>query len=101
MHSSFSLQHLRRPGNLARSLAFVALVFTAAVQAQEAGHWHELDDTYVECLLCKHSADAQLTDIAGCAGPTWLATFADDVIVTAPITGVVSPFNARGPPAHS
>lgn len=101
MHSSFSLQHLRRPGNLARALAFVALVFTAAVQAQEAGHWHELDDTYVECLLCKHSADAQLPDILAFAGPAWLAAAAGELPTSPAIAGVVSPFHARGPPAHS
>ncbi len=101
MKHSFSLQDLRRPGNLARALAFVALVFTGAVQAQEAGHWHELDDTYIECLLCKHSADAQLPGILACGNPAWLLAAAGEFPTSSAIAGAISPFHARGPPAHS
>ena len=79
----------------------MALLFTAALQAQEAGHWHELDDTYAECLLCKSGADAQLTHIPTCAGPAWLLAAADEFLIAPAIAGAVSPFHARGPPARS
>ena len=47
---------------LARVLALVALLCAGAMQVQEAGHshWHELDDSYSQCLVCKSSGGIPL-----------------------------------------
>ena len=46
--------------SLARAFALVALLLTGALQVQEAGHdhWHSLDDSYSQCLVCKTTAAA-------------------------------------------
>ncbi len=45
---------------LARLFAFAALLCVTALQAEEAGHWHESGDGIAHCLLCKSSAGVAL-----------------------------------------
>ena len=88
---------------LARILALVALLCTGALQAQEAGHGHlhELDDSYAQCLVYKHSGAAALAVV-----PALPPVPARDARVSEPAASPLrasqsSPFLARGPPAHS
>lgn len=88
---------------LARILALVALLCAGAMQVQEAshGHWHELDDSYAQCLVCKSSTGAvlpfaipQLAVPAKSAAPV----FGGQQLAAA---GERTPFLARGPPHYS
>ena len=84
-----------------RALALAALLLFAAGQVQEAGHKHASDETFAECLLCKHSVDTAVPSSGAAPPPSLIA----GVMLS---TGSVlhfhfarSPFDARGPPAHS
>ena len=50
--------------SMAKILAVLALLCTAALQLQEVGHehWLDLHDSYAECLLCKGSGAAAVND---------------------------------------
>lgn len=88
---------------LARVLALVALLCAGALQMQEAGHshWHELDDNYSQCLVCKSSGGATLAPEAPhTVLPGRAPTHKPAEIVIAHLRAI-SPFDARGPPLHS
>jgi hypothetical protein len=84
-------------------LALVALLWTASLQLQEAGHGHVLDlhDSYAQCLLCKGSGPAAVTDsLANTAIPVHAPT-ANVPLLETPREAPGSPFLARGPPSYS
>ena len=84
-------------------LALAALLCTAFLQLQEAGHGHGVDlhDSYAECLLCKGSGPvAALDNSAASASP--VVIFPQALPAEAPPrVAAIQSFLARGPPAHS
>lgn len=88
---------------MARMIALVALLCTAALQLQEASHGHgpDLHDSYAECLLCKSSGPVAATDDSASTG---LTVAAQPLVITAVKRPRLAPsqaFLARGPPIHS
>lgn len=86
---------------LTRVLALVALLCAGALQMQEASHWHGLDDSYSQCLVCKSSGSAALpldlpAVVVNGAKPA-------DTPCLVPLlqSGTTRPFDARGPPYYS
>lgn len=88
---------------LARVLTLVALLCTGALQVQEAGHdhWHELDDSYSQCLVCKSSGAAALPLEALLPVMPGAVQAAVPRYVAVATPGAASPFDARGPPLYS
>lgn len=58
---SFFRQFNPRNNRVACALVLATAVLLAGLQALEAGHTHSVDDAVEQCLLCKSSADPQLT----------------------------------------
>ena len=84
-------------------LALVALLCTAALQLQEAGHGHGVDvhDSYAECLLCKGSGPVAAIDNTA-TGAVPVAERPQPVAMVAPLWLTPSrTFLARGPPTYS
>ena len=88
---------------LARVLALVALLCTGALQVQEAGHghWHELDDSYSQCLFCKSSGAAALPLEAPLPLKPGAVQTGSPRYIAAAIPAAASLFEARGPPLYS
>lgn len=91
----------RRP--MARMLALVALLCTASLQLQEAGHGHGtgLHDSYTECLLCKGSGPVAALDNTAATSVPAAALPPALITAAAPRVAAIQPFLARGPPVHS
>lgn len=88
---------------LARVLALVALLCAGAMQVQEAGHshWHELDDSYSQCLVCKSSGGIPLPLEAPAV---LLPTAVQAALVLCPgdtLPSEALSFHPRGPPQYS
>jgi hypothetical protein len=86
---------------LARVLALVAFLCAGAMQVQEAGHWHELDDSYSQCLVCKSSGGTALpfeAPVGIASGPVKVEA---TPIQRDTLPGKALPFQARGPPHNS
>jgi len=60
---SFLRQLNPRNNRVACALVLAAAVLLAGLQALEAGHTHTADDVVEQCLLCKSSADQQVTTL--------------------------------------
>jgi hypothetical protein len=86
---------------LARILALVALLCAGALQVQEAGHWHELDDSYSHCLVCKSSGAAALPTAfsPGILPQGEFFSFSERPHPSLPAKWRY--FDSRGPPAYS
>ena len=86
---------------LTRVLALVALLCAGALQVQEAGHWHEQDDSYTQCLVCKSAGSAALpSDVPAVFGNG--AELADTLCLVPLLqSGTTRPFDARGPRHYS
>ena len=88
---------------LARVLALVALLCAGALQVQEVGHghWHELDDSYSQCLVCKSSGGVALS-LDSVPDASRESTPADiPRLLASARPGACSSFDARGPPSYS
>ncbi len=88
--------------SLARIFALVALLFTGALQVQEAGHDHSysVDGSYSQCLVCKTSEAMTPSQLSAALPPSpAVAVYVDYQPALAPIAA--APFLARGPPSYS
>ena len=88
--------------SLARVFALLALLCAGVLQAQEASHdhWHSLDDSYAQCLLCKSTAAAPVPAVS-VAG---IQAAGSPTAVECPLAIAAEPrlaFSARGPPVLS
>ncbi|MEP4149006.1 MAG: hypothetical protein ABJL54_17445 [Halioglobus sp.] len=88
--------------SLARIFALVALLFTGALQVQEAGHDHSysIDGSYSQCLVCKTSeamTPSQLSPVSLPAPEAAICVYSQ--LAFTPLAA--TPFLARGPPTYS
>lgn len=98
---SFFRQLNPRNNRFACALVLAATVLLTGLQALEAGHTHTADDVVEQCLLCKSSADQQVT-----TQPATVATFLREQTVTDADTLVTQTSHyrshqPRGPPLYS
>jgi hypothetical protein len=86
---------------LARILALVALLCAGALQVQEAGHWHELGDSYSHCLVCESSGSAVLPTAFSPGILPRGEFFSSSEQPHLPLPAKWRYFDPRGPPAYS
>ncbi|MEP5568187.1 MAG: hypothetical protein ABJN62_10165 [Halioglobus sp.] len=88
--------------SLARIFALVALLFTGALQVQEAGHDHSysIDGSYSQCLVCKTSEAMTPSQPSSATPPSpGIAVYVHYQQALNPIAA--APYLARGPPTYS
>ena len=96
----FSLLSPRR-NRLASTFVLVASLLLVGVQSLEAGHNHAADDAFEQCLLCKSSADPQLTTQFGDATEFSQRQVLATVQTLATQTSYRRNQQPRAPPQHS
>ena len=98
---SFFRQLNPRNNRFACALVLAAAVLLTGLQALEAGHTHTADDVVEQCLLCKSSADHQVTTQPA----TVTAFFREKTVALADTlatqTSYYRPDQPRGPPLYS
>ena len=88
--------------SLTRIFALVALLFTGALQVQEAGHDHSysMDGSYSQCLVCKTSEAMTPSQLSAVTPPSpGVSVYVHYQQAVNPIAA--APFQARGPPTYS
>ncbi len=97
MRFSSRTAHLR----LAKALALVALLCVAALQVEEASHWHKPGESVTHCLVCKSSAGTALVSLEYTVHPVSAATPERSAPASAVAIRRDTAYQPRGPPALS